>query len=70
MTMRVPELYKAFPGARVFMHAEDARARGINEGAEVRVVSAAAKSAAGSTPRAATGCRAAWSSFRGSMPAN
>ena len=39
MTMRVPELYKAFPGARVFMHAEDARARGINEGAEVRVVS-------------------------------
>jgi nitrate reductase NapA len=39
MTMRVPELYKAFPGARVFMHAEDARARGINDGAEVRVVS-------------------------------
>ena len=29
MTMRVPELYKAFPGARCFMHAEDARARGI-----------------------------------------
>jgi hypothetical protein len=27
MTMRVPELYKAFPGARVFMHPEDARAR-------------------------------------------
>jgi nitrate reductase NapA len=39
MTMRVPELYKAFPGARCFMHAEDARARGINEGAEVRVIS-------------------------------
>ena len=39
MTMRVPELYKAFPGARVFMHAEDAYARGINQGAEVRVVS-------------------------------
>src|SRR3954469_23864630 len=39
MTMRVPELYKAFPGARVFMHPEDARARGFNEGAEVRVVS-------------------------------
>jgi nitrate reductase NapA len=39
MTLRVPELYKAFPGARVFMHAEDAHARGINEGAEVRVVS-------------------------------
>jgi nitrate reductase (cytochrome) len=39
MTMRVPELYKAYPGARVYMHAEDARTRGINEGAEVRVVS-------------------------------
>ena len=39
MTMRVPELYKAFPGARCFMHADDARARGINQGAEVRVVS-------------------------------
>jgi nitrate reductase NapA len=39
MTMRVPELYKAFPGARVFMHPEDARARSLNEGAEVRVVS-------------------------------
>lgn len=39
MTMRVPELYKAFPGACCFMHAEDARARGINQGAEVRVIS-------------------------------
>jgi nitrate reductase (cytochrome) len=39
MTMRVPELYKAFPGAMCFMHAEDARARGINQGAEVRVIS-------------------------------
>src|SRR3546814_718357 len=33
MTMRVPELYKAFPGARCFMHADDARARGLNQGA-------------------------------------
>ncbi|GIK98289.1 MAG: periplasmic nitrate reductase [Alphaproteobacteria bacterium] len=39
MTMRVPELYKAFPGARCFMNAEDARARGLNQGAEVRVIS-------------------------------
>ena len=39
MTMRVPELYKAFPGARCFMNPEDARKRGINQGAEVRVVS-------------------------------
>jgi nitrate reductase NapA len=39
MTMRVPELYKAFPGARVYMNPEDARARAINQGAEVRVIS-------------------------------
>ncbi len=39
MTMRVPELYKAFPGARCFMHPEDARERGLNQGAEVRIVS-------------------------------
>ncbi len=39
MTMRVPELYKAFPGAVCFMNADDARRRGINQGAEVRVVS-------------------------------
>jgi nitrate reductase NapA len=39
MTMRVPELYRAFPGARCFMNADDARKRGINQGAEVRIVS-------------------------------
>ncbi|MBX3576224.1 MAG: periplasmic nitrate reductase subunit alpha [Rhizobiaceae bacterium] len=39
MTMRVPELYKAFPGAVCFMNADDARRRAINPGAEVRVVS-------------------------------
>ncbi|GAA4117460.1 periplasmic nitrate reductase subunit alpha [Aminobacter aganoensis] len=39
MTLRVPELYKAFPGARCFMNADDARKRGINQGAEVRVIS-------------------------------
>ena len=39
MTMRVPELYKAFPGAVCFMNADDARRRGIIQGAEVRVVS-------------------------------
>ncbi|XNY04455.1 periplasmic nitrate reductase subunit alpha (plasmid) [Sinorhizobium meliloti] len=39
MTMRVPELYKAFPGAVCFMNAGDARDRGINQGAEVRIVS-------------------------------
>jgi nitrate reductase (cytochrome) len=39
MTMRVPELYKAFPGARCFMHPQDARARNLNRGAEIRLVS-------------------------------
>ena len=39
MTMRVPELYRAFPGARCFMNGEDARKRGLNQGAEVRIVS-------------------------------
>ncbi|MGB3390962.1 MAG: periplasmic nitrate reductase subunit alpha [Pseudaminobacter sp.] len=39
MTMRVPELYKAFPGAVCFMNADDARMRGINQGAEVKVES-------------------------------
>jgi nitrate reductase NapA len=39
MTMRVPELFRAFPGAVCFMNADDARKRGINQGAEVRVVS-------------------------------
>ena len=39
MTMRVPELYRAFPGAVCFMNADDARRRGINQGAEVRVAS-------------------------------
>jgi nitrate reductase NapA len=39
MTMRVPELYRAVPGARVFMNPLDARRMNINQGAEVQVVS-------------------------------
>jgi nitrate reductase NapA len=39
MTLRVPELYKAFPGARCFMHPQDARARNLNRGAEIRLIS-------------------------------
>ena len=39
MTMRVPELYKAFPGARCFMNADDARKRGLNQGSEIRIIS-------------------------------
>ena len=39
MTMRVPELFKAFPGARCFMNADDARKRGLNQGSEIRIIS-------------------------------
>ncbi|WP_417453495.1 nitrate reductase catalytic subunit NapA [Kiloniella sp.] len=39
MTQRVPELYKAFPDAVVFMHPDDASKRGLRRGQEVKVVS-------------------------------
>lgn len=39
MTQRVPELYKAFPNAVVFMHPEDAKKRGMRRGDEVKVMS-------------------------------
>ena len=39
MTRRVPELYKAFPNALVFMHPDDARVAGLRRGDEVRVIS-------------------------------
>ena len=39
MTGRVPELYKAFPNAVVFMHPEDAKKLNLRRGSEVRVIS-------------------------------
>ncbi|TWI01746.1 periplasmic nitrate reductase subunit NapA apoprotein [Luteimonas cucumeris] len=39
MTMRIPELYRSFPSAVVFMHPDDARQRGFKRGEEVKVVS-------------------------------
>jgi nitrate reductase NapA len=39
MTQRIPELYKAFPDAVVFMHPDDAKARNLRRGNEVRVIS-------------------------------
>jgi nitrate reductase NapA len=39
MTMRVPELYSAFPGAVCFMHPDDARERRLNRGVEILVQS-------------------------------
>jgi nitrate reductase NapA len=39
MTRRVPELYKSFPDAVVFMHPDDAKARGLQRGMECKVAS-------------------------------
>ncbi|MDD2742530.1 MAG: nitrate reductase catalytic subunit NapA [Rhodocyclaceae bacterium] len=39
MTRRVPELYKSFPDAVVFMHPDDAKARGLQRGMEVKLTS-------------------------------
>jgi nitrate reductase NapA len=39
MTLRVPELYRAFPSAVLFMHPEDAQRRGFRRGQEVRIIS-------------------------------
>ena len=39
MTQRVPELYKAFPDAVAFMHPDDAKARGLRRGQEIKVIS-------------------------------
>jgi nitrate reductase NapA len=39
MTGRVPELYRSFPNAVVYMHPDDAEARGVRRGDEVKVES-------------------------------
>ncbi len=39
MTRRVPELYRAFPDAVVYMHPDDADSRGLKRGHEVKVTS-------------------------------
>ncbi|MGI1988110.1 nitrate reductase catalytic subunit NapA [Shewanella glacialipiscicola] len=39
MTARAPELYRAYPDAQIFMHPEDAKARGLQRGDEVVVAS-------------------------------
>jgi nitrate reductase NapA len=39
MTRRVPELYKAFPNAVVYMHPDDAARLGMRRGDDVRVIS-------------------------------
>ncbi|MCP4769490.1 MAG: nitrate reductase catalytic subunit NapA [Gammaproteobacteria bacterium] len=39
MTRRVPELYRAFPDAVIYMHPEDAKARGLRRGMSAKLVS-------------------------------
>jgi nitrate reductase NapA len=39
MTRRVPELYRSFPDAVLFMHPEDAQARGMQRGQTVKIAS-------------------------------
>ena len=39
MTRRVPELYRAFPDAVIFMHPKDAKKRGLRRGMTAKVVS-------------------------------
>ena len=39
MTRRVAELHRAVPEAVVFMHPDDAKARGIQRGMQIKVVS-------------------------------
>ena len=38
MTMRVPELYRAFPNAKIFMHPKDAKKRGLKRNDLAKVV--------------------------------
>ncbi|MBV2360933.1 nitrate reductase catalytic subunit NapA [Thalassococcus sp. CAU 1522] len=37
MTRRVPELHRSYPAAQVFMHPEDADARGLRRGQEIEI---------------------------------
>lgn len=39
MTRRVPELYRAFPDAVIFMHPNDAKKRGLSRGLAAKVIS-------------------------------
>ena len=71
MTMRVPELYKAFPGRTSASCMRRTRARAASTRApRSGSFRAAARSAPASNRAAATACRAAWCSCRGSTPAS
>jgi nitrate reductase NapA len=69
MTRRVAELHRAVPEAVLFMHPDDAKARGIQRGMQVKVASRRGEIELASRPRAATRCRAGWSSCPSSTKA-
>ena len=65
MTRRVPELHRAVPEAVVFMHPDDAEARGLQRGRRSRCMSRRGEIArAGRDPRAQQAAARAWSSCR------
>jgi nitrate reductase NapA len=68
MTRRVPELYKAFPDAVVFMHPDDAKARGLQRGMEVKVASRRGEISCALKRGVATSRRAVWFSSRSLTP--
>jgi nitrate reductase (cytochrome) len=37
MTQRVPELHRAYPNAKLYMHPDDAKSRGLRRGQEIKV---------------------------------
>ena len=66
MTRRVPELYRAFPDAVVFMHPDDAKARGLQRGMAVKIASRRGEIRRASRRAGATSRRTAWCSCRSS----
>ena len=71
MTLRVPELYRAFPGAVLFMHPDDAHeARAAPRPGGADRLAARRDPHAASRRAGATRCRRAWSSCRSSTRAS
>ncbi len=67
MTRRVPELYRAFPDAVVWMHPKDAEKRGLKHGDVVKVTSRRGEMALRvEHARAQQACPRAWCSCRSS----
>ncbi len=71
MTRRVPELYRSFPDAVVYMHPLDAKKRGLRRGDAIKIASRRGGSTVSCrNPGGETGCRKAWCICRFLMPAS